>query len=503
MSRVTTNDRPIGQLRAILHPLHQHRRFLWPVAVAVLFTYGYFIGTPGWNQNSRLALTRAIVEQGTTVIDRYHETTGDKSFRDGHFYSDKAPGASLLAVPAYALFYATRKITGGELPDVRVSALDPLDDAIGRAPDLAMRAAGDTLFYNHSHKMAMYVCALTTSTLVAMIGVAALWLLVLRQVAGDVRTAVMVVLVYALATPALVYSSAFYGHQLCADFLLIAFAVLVLMHPGKHTHSGLLVAGAALGLAVLCEYPAVVPAALLAGYAVRRHAATAMFWLAIGALPFASILAWYHHVSFGNPFTTGYAYVHLPEFAEGMRLRYGIGLPDATVLTSIMFGSYRGLFYLSPVLLLATWGLVRACLRGDACFERLAAVSALGIVVFYLLLNASYYMWDGGAALGPRHCVPMLPFLVLGLAAPFAVVSRACIVLAMVSGVQMLLAAAASPEAPRHGNPLWEFAIPRLLDVTSSGAGNLGHLLGLPSMFSLMPLCALWLWVWLRVLRVP
>ena len=82
---------------ALLAPLHEHRARLLPVGLALTLTYAYFVGEPAWNQNSRLALTRAMVEQHTTIIDDYHVTTGDKSYRDGHFYCDKAPGASWVA----------------------------------------------------------------------------------------------------------------------------------------------------------------------------------------------------------------------------------------------------------------------------------------------------------------------------------------------------------------------------------------------------------------------
>src|SRR5690606_19228103 len=89
MSSETGSGRDTGGLRALLRA---EAPVLVPLALAVLAATSYFAGPPAWNQNSRLALTRALVEQGTTVIDDHHATTGDKSRRDGHFYSDKAPG---------------------------------------------------------------------------------------------------------------------------------------------------------------------------------------------------------------------------------------------------------------------------------------------------------------------------------------------------------------------------------------------------------------------------
>ena len=74
-----------------------------PLALLVFGVYSYFYQAGGWNQNSRFDLTRAIVEQGTLSIDAYEGNTGDKAQREGHWFTDKAPGLSVLAVPAYAV----------------------------------------------------------------------------------------------------------------------------------------------------------------------------------------------------------------------------------------------------------------------------------------------------------------------------------------------------------------------------------------------------------------
>ena len=48
---------------------------------------------------TRVGLTVAIVEDGSLTIDRWAPDTVDKALVDGHYYADKAPGLSLLAVP--------------------------------------------------------------------------------------------------------------------------------------------------------------------------------------------------------------------------------------------------------------------------------------------------------------------------------------------------------------------------------------------------------------------
>src|SRR5271167_3558696 len=87
MNASAQNSRFWIQIRALL------------IAAVVLISYAYFYQGGGWNQNSRFDLVRAVIEQGTLRIDAYHENTSDKAFANGHYYSDKAPGLALLAVP--------------------------------------------------------------------------------------------------------------------------------------------------------------------------------------------------------------------------------------------------------------------------------------------------------------------------------------------------------------------------------------------------------------------
>lgn len=488
-------------LRALLAPLWRSRAFLGPLAVVLLATYGYFICRPAWNQNSRLALTRAMVEHGVVHIDAYHETTGDKSFRDDHFYSDKAPGASLLALPAYAIFYGAKRLTGGQLPEVSVNTLDPFEAFAGRAPDPDALEAGDRLAYNRAYRAALYICSLATTGLATVLGVAAVYLLALRQGGGRRRNAVLVALTYGIGTLALPYGTVLYGHGLCASFLIVGFAWVVLSDPSDRGKTVPIGAGLSLGFAVLCEYPAAIPAVLVAGLALRLRGLRFASLVCAGGIPLAAVLAAYHTVAFGDPLKTGYDFVYLPEFAEGMKRAYGLGAPRASAVVQLLFGNYRGLFYLCPVLLLAVWGLARDMgrARTQTDPERIpfpATVVAAIVVAYYVALNGGYYMWDGGAAFGPRHLVPALPFLALGLGPALRAFPRAYVILATFSVFNMVVGATASPEAPRHGDPVWSYAVPRILNGELDAASNLGLLLGLPGLWSLVPLAVLWAWAW-------
>lgn len=482
----------------MLAPLHEHRRRVLPLGVALLLTYGYFVSEPAWNQNSRLALTRALVEQRTTIIDRHHFTTGDKSRRDGHFYCDKAPGASWAAVPPYALFHFLRRATGGELPRVQVRPLDPRSPV----PEPDQRGPGDVLVYNLAHRIALYLCGLFTGVLPSVAAAAAMFLLALRQAGGHARPALVVALTFGLATPVLPYATVFYGHTLCGALLLWAFALVALREPGERGIAAPLVVGTLLGGAVVTEYPAAVPTLAIMALAAWRHGRGFALRVALAGIPWALALGAHHWAAFGHPLSTGYDFVYLEEFAEGMRVRYGIAMPDPTALWASLFGSYRGLFYLAPALMLAAWGLVVALRESSepsapAGLPRAALLTAVGIVLYYVLLNAGYYMWDGGAAFGPRHMVPMLGLLMLGGVPALRAAPRVFVVLAVIGVLHMLLGATATPEAPQHGNPVWEHAWPRALGAEAAAPGratNLGLLLGLPGLLSLAPLVAPWLW---------
>ena len=481
--------------RALLTPM---RGGVLPLLAGLVFSYAFFVGAPAWNQNSRFALARALVEERTTAIDSSHHTTGDKSFREGHFYCDKAPGVSLLATVPYAAYHGVRTVLGGDEPTFALRSLDPKIRELGTVLDPDDREPGDRIGYSPAYRFALYLCTFVVVVLpTALLGGGAMYLLALDVSEGDRRHARLAALALGLGTPVWVYATSLYGHALCGALLLAAFAILQRAPAGSR--GAPLLAGSLLGLAVLTEYPAAVIAVLGVVFAWRRRGLTDALWTAAGGLPWAVLLAGYHTVAFGNPLATGYDFVYREEFAQGMAVRYGLGMPDPQVALDLLFGSFRGLFYLSPICLLAAWGLVQG-LRRPA--HRGLFLAATATAVYFWLLNAGYYMWDGGASAGPRHMIPALGFLLLGLVPALRAVPRACGVLLVVSVVQGLLLAAGSPEVAQSGNPLWEFSLGRLLEAVPSANTshtNLGLLLGLPGLLSVVPLVGGWAWLWPRL----
>jgi hypothetical protein len=169
---------------------------------------------------------------------------------------------------------------------------------------------------------------------------------------------------------------------------------------------------------------------------------------------------------------------------------FGHTYPKLSVLFEILFGLYRGLLPLSPVLIISVFG-IRRIWKDKVLRPELLLCTA--VVGFFLLLNASYVDWDGGMTLGPRHVVPMLPFLSLLLAFGLGKWWLLSSLLLVVSAGHMLAGAVFRPIVPsRYQNVLFEYLYAQILD--GRFAWNwLINPLGFRSVRGFMLLSAVWL----------
>ncbi len=439
-----------------------------PLIVLALLCYAYFVPRGvNWNADSHLVLTRALVERHTAVIDAYAAGLGDRSFYHGHYYTDKAPGLSLLAVPAYLLLKAL---------------LGP--------------AFFGALFFVVRYLLTLLVVGLPTALAAATLSRR------LRPHVGA-RGALAAAGVWALGTLAFPYSTVFFSHQMAAVLLMVAFLALYLpaapaVPVSMASRLGI---GLLCGVAVACEYPTLLLAAVLLGGRVllARSSRAAVTWalpLGAGMLVGVAPALIYNSLVFGGPLAQGYAHLGgQQQFIKGMSQGVmGITGPSLEALWGITFSPYRGLFLISPFLLLAVPGLgamwrTRPLLASNQVGPRAAAVVCATCVVIYGLFNISYLFWNGGFSVGPRHFTPALPYLIVPCA--FALrsqwVRRLAVPLALYSVGAMLLAGATAPLfSPDLLNPLFGWAPTRLL--AGHVANNWGFFLGLRGAASILPL---------------
>ncbi len=454
------------------------------VFVILLACYAYFPPRwADWNQNSRFDLVVALVENGTLQIDRYVENTGDYAVWEGHFYSDKAPGVSMLGVPVYAAF--RRVVAEPLLASATASAT--VNPALGAT----LRRDGSGLASDKVRFFAGLVATtfVTVALPSAALGVVFFW--AAGALGMGVRARFWATLLYGLATSAFPYANAFVGHQTAAALLFGAFALLFAVRTGRAGRQWLPAAGLMLGYAVVTEYPAALIAGVLGLYAlwVCPPRLETFQRLVAGALPALAILVVHDVAAFGTPLPIGYFHsalwtdVHQTGFLS-------ITYPRPDALWGLTFDSYRGLFYLSPYLLLAVPGCVALWRRPGLRPEFWVLVLAPAALMLFTSASA---MWTGGFAVGPRYVVAGLPFLALAAGLGVALAwSRvrwrpAVLLLACWSFGAVWAETIAGQAFPDFTpNPLFNLSLPLL--ARGEVARNAGMALGLAGWTSVLPL---------------
>jgi hypothetical protein len=455
--------------------------------LALLAVYAYvFPRWADWNQNSRLDLILALVDQHSVTIDLYVANTGDYAAFNGHYYSDKAPGMALLGAPVYAAYerLMPRFVTG------RLQVATTGSQALGAT----LRHGGTGV---ESDKVSVFLALLVTAFVAGAVPAAALgviffWLarqLGLSRIAGLVATAL-----YALATSALPYANTLVGHQTSAFLLFAAFAVVFAVRRGLLGRPWLLGAGFLLGYAAINEYQTVLIGGLVGLYALftLRRPVEVAARLVVGALPALVLLIGYDWVAFGTILPVGYFHSALWSNVHQIGL-ISLTYPHLDALWGITFGSYRGLFFLSPYLLLALPGY--AWLWRQPTRRPEFWVLVLAPVAFFLF-NASSAMWEGGFAVGPRYLVPALPFLALAAGLGTARVWGSAVGQFVVTAPALWSVLAVWSETisgqsfPDYtADPLFAYSLPKLL--AGDVARNAGMFLGLAGWKSLLPLIAI------------
>lgn len=345
------------------------------VLFSVLYVSTIRKGNDGNNGTSRLALVQAIVEQGTLSIDQslYTALTEDKAYVHGHYYSDKAPGQSLIAVPLYWV-------------------LNHLGISFAKHRDIA-------------EKLLKVPFALLAA-LVPM-----LFFIVSKSYAPSWKVRLQVSLALGAGTGVFVLSGVFFSHASAAALLLLSFYFTL---QAREDTNCLWLSGAAGGMAILLEYPALFPviAVHLNYLSQQRRAEIGKAILA--ALPFVvCILILNLHIT-GN--ALDFPYYHTGDW-PGSPLpvdtnRFELGHATFQRAAQMFFfgksfprdqNSFQGLFLYSPFLLFGLFYL-----------RKEHVILLLGcLAVVFLYLGSITDDAVGGCTFSNRYLVITIPFLAL------------------------------------------------------------------------------------------
>jgi hypothetical protein len=378
---------------------------------ALAFAYG-----PGWPDVSRLGLTQSVALDGTLRIDRYAAQTRDRARYGGHWYSDKAPGISFLALPTFEVMRG-------------LQVVDRNDEQRGIWHERGLLMAARILTGGLAFLCCVFLVARAAEQL--------------RPGTGVVTGAT-----FGLGTMALPLAATTHGHLAAGGLALAAFLAA--------RRRAATLAGALAGTAVLFEYQAAVLAAIVASFlAARARAFRPPILFVLGAVVPLGLLAAYDTAAFGAPQHLSYRY-----FAGGFGRQhehfFGIGLAGPHTIATVLFGN-RGLLVFSPILVLAAAGIVllgRRGLKGEAAVSGAAAL-------LFVLLDAGN--WDplGGVSPGPRYIAPVLPFLALGLPEAYARWPRPTAIVGLASVGGMLYQAGTYGPNFDFSTVWWWLGLPR------------------------------------------
>ena len=473
---------------------------IWWVVVAIAPALAWYVHF--WphfqaaNESTRLYLTESLFEYGRPELDAVVARRGvdpvDCRANADHIYASHGPGLAVLSVPLYAA----------------VRSLDPTVEERG------LWRVG-------------WLATLILVTLPWLLALAALARASVRAGAST-RSSLAAVLAIALASPALIYATLFFGHVLATACIGGALALLVALpgslgQPGSPGQPGslgksrarrnrLLAAGLLAGLAGLVDTPVFMLAVALWGLAMlamnegsiaERARATWIFAATVAGL-FLVWLGW-HAWSLGEAFVFPW---QLPPAVDGATPTgfAGLRLPSLDAMGGLWFGARRGLIYHAPWLAAAGLGHVLVLRdQGRRTPAGRLALFCLTAVAVYAVFVSSFAGWDQDDSAGARHLLPIVPLLGLGLA-PLLDRRLSSSALAGVYASVLIGVALHAPTVasfPYHfkqiPSPALELAWPLL--ITGSSSASLGSIVGAGHVTSLICFAGLLIAPWLLLLR--
>lgn len=417
------------------------RRYCYIILFLLFFiSYGYFFQGGGWNQNVRICLTRAIIHHHSFKIDYYKEdskemefiNTGDWAFYNGHYYSNKSPGLSFMAVPPFAITEYFLKY----------------------------------LFPNNEERQVLYsayMSTLFTTTLFSALLCLLIFHMFYHFFQMGIINSFLLTLFFGFGTLAFSYSTTFYCHQPAAFCSLLSFALAMHIRHGDSSRKKTVAvfAGFSAASGVLIEPSTIYILAAVSLYLMgfkegRKH--IPLFLL--GCIPPGIVQGVYSSICFGSPLASSYNYSNdVVMWKVNGRL---FGIPDPVIFYYLLFSPYRGLFFSSPVLLMAVPG---AYFFLKEKKWRAEAILCTALSVFFIAYIASFHAWHGGSAAGPRYLLPAYPYFFLLAGFSLSRFPKIFKVIGFISILINLSITTVGNEIPRDiKNPLWDIVFKNIID---------------------------------------
>jgi len=347
------------------------------IFVLLFLSYCYFFQSPwNWNSITRTALGISRVDDGTLNINKFESQTGDKSFFEGNYYSDKAPGATFTALP---IIFASKLYLDQSAVNYKW---------ISKKGNISVNQAATIIasgLFTALAALALYFTAV--------------------KLGASLSGAAFGALCFGLATPAWGWATIFFGHGLAAATLFLGLASVIYLSQSTSRRQDIVLgfaSGALLAWALVVDYTSGPVSLLIAIYGIiqarswdRKRLALVLSCAAVGGLIFLLPLLLYNYSIYGEIFTTGYS--HLTDFPGMKEGFYGIEYPRFKILIRLLVGPRNGILWFCPILILTPYALYRLW---KVPGKKGLAIVIILITLYYFLWNSGYQYWRGGLPQG-------------------------------------------------------------------------------------------------------
>lgn len=487
-----------------------------------------------WNTNeySRIFLTRALIDHQSFSIDKIivEHNTQDKSFFEGKYYSNKAPLSSFFAAPVYLSIRMMELFGRLEISEaMEIYLITSICLSIPSAFFLLLLFkfwSSVTLHYP-LRRAVMIAYALGTMVwpystmyyghLLAGMSLFLAFLIVfsISKVKAGKKTffecGFFCGFAFAIEYPAalialciFIYTSIVGKNLRSALYQLLAgiFIIVLWLHVDRIES---IIAPHVLDLFEPHGFVLVVAIILTAviGLAAILKAPTNLMFFLGAALP-VGFTFYYHMKCFGGLFQFPYYYETFQQFAVAHQQGIaGVTFPGSlrelgghlSSLLQLLISPYRGLFFYSPFLLIGVSGMIK--MIRDKEWRREGWLFLAIMVVYFLFLSA-FSDWEGGWSMGPRHLVPILPFMATAVLFQIGRTSGAfrkgliwfLSISSLIAITLTFLGTVTFPYFPKEFmNPLYDLSWQLLL--RGKLAPTLGELCGLAGFYRLIPIILL------------
>jgi hypothetical protein len=347
------------------------------------------------NTGSRIFLTISLVDYNSFNIDNFYNQTSDRSFFNGHYYSDKEPGLSFIATPIYLLIKHIIPIlyteNNSSVPEPYIFSLT--EEKI-------------VIHLNMSKLIILskFILPIFTSTIFTLLTSFIIFKFAIYET-KNFKKALLFSSMYYFSSLAFHYSLVFLNHAFSTFLMALSF-YLFYLYLKKKTETYIYLATLISSFSILVDAMSAIFLPLIYIFMIFRKYKNIIKLLLISFLGILPMFL-FNYVNFNNPFTLPRVYLD-PAVWKPLPGLNGIILDPFFILNSVwrlLIDSYRGIFFYYPLLIFSI-PILFVNHRG-----KILSFFSISFFILNLIATSSWWAWWHGGNFGPRFLLLSFPFL--------------------------------------------------------------------------------------------